>query len=70
MFYLINSGKSCLFRSLVGFLKNTNRQKGGLQPRCCIAPPPYGVRAHRGRKTRSEMSFLGSGKMEQKELKD
>ena len=27
MFYLRNSGKSCLFRSLVGFLKNTNRQK-------------------------------------------
>jgi hypothetical protein len=32
--------------------------------------PFYGVRAHRGRKTRSEMSFLGSGKMEQKKLKD
>ena len=27
MFYLINSGKSCLFCSLVGFLKNANRQK-------------------------------------------
>ena len=27
MFYLINSGKICLFRSLVGFQKNANRQK-------------------------------------------
>jgi len=38
MFYLKNSGKICLFCSLAGFLKNTHRRKGGLQPRCRIAP--------------------------------
>jgi len=32
--------------------------------------PFYGVVVHRKRKTRSEISFLGSGKMEQKGLKD
>ncbi len=65
MFYLINSGKICLFRSLVGFSKNTHRRKGGLQPRCRIAPLLREF-VHRGRKTRSEMSFLRSGKTEQK----
>jgi len=38
MFYLRNSGKSCLFRSFVGFLKNAHRRKGGLRPRCRIIP--------------------------------
>jgi len=43
MFYLRNSGKSCLFLSLVGFLKNAHRQKSGLQPRYCIVPLLWGM---------------------------
>ena len=64
MFYLKNNGKSCLSRSLVGFSKNTNRRKGGLQPRCRIVPllwdgsPPK-------TKNSLKMSFLGSGEIEQ-----
>ena len=50
MFYLINSGKSCLFLSLVGFLKNANRRKGGLQPRCCIIPLLWGYVPTEGEK--------------------
>ncbi len=43
MFYLINSGETCLFRSLAGFLKNANYRKGGLQPRCRIIPLLWGM---------------------------
>ncbi len=66
MFYLINSGKTCLFRSLVGFLNNANRQKGGLQPRCCIISLLWGTCPLRA-KNRSEMSFLRSGEIEKNE---
>ena len=67
MFYLINSGKSCLFHSLAGFLKNAHHRKSGLQPRCRIVPLLWEV-CPPATKKRSEMSFLDSGKMEQKKI--
>ena len=72
MFYLINSGKTCLFLSLVGFLKNTNRQKGGLQPRCCIMPILWGAYPPRAKNSlRNEFSWQWkNGTKRIKELKD
>ena len=63
MFYLINSGKTCLFLSLVGFLKNANCQKSGLQPRCCIVPLLWGGGPPKT-KNSLRMSFLRSGEIE------
>ena len=72
MFYLINSGKTCLFCSLVGFLKNANRRKGGLQPRCRIIPLLWGTCPLRAKNSlRNEFSWQwknGTKKIE--ELKD
>ena len=60
--------KYAFFAVLSVFWKMSIAEKAVYSPAAALCPFCR-VRADRGRKTRSEMSFLGSGKMEQK-LKD